>query len=83
MNHGLLSLDERVNLALQSAPHLVGRRLQSQAQDGQVILHGSVNSFFEKQMAQEVVRRIDGVQQITNELTVVRGETRRPHYLVG
>ncbi len=79
MNHVLLSLDDRVNLALQTAPHLAGRKLRSHARDGHVVLHGSVNSFFEKQMAQEVVRRIDGVQRIANELTVIRDDVQRPH----
>jgi hypothetical protein len=79
MNHTVLSLDDRINLALQTAPHLAGRKLRSHTRDGHVVLHGSVNSFFEKQMAQEVVRRIDGVQRIANELMVIRDDVRRPH----
>lgn len=79
MNHAISSLDDRINLALQSAPHLAGRKLRSHTRDGHVVLHGSVNSFFEKQMAQEVVRRIDGVQRIANELMVIREDVRRPH----
>ena len=38
--------------------------------DGHVVLKGSVRSFFEKQMAQEAVRRIDGVEMIDNLLEV-------------
>jgi osmotically-inducible protein OsmY len=35
-----------------------------------VVLKGSVRSFFQKQMAQEAIRRIDGVQMIDNMLEV-------------
>jgi osmotically-inducible protein OsmY len=41
-----------------------------EAEDGRVVLKGSVRSFFEKQMAQEAIRRIDGVQLIDNMLEV-------------
>jgi osmotically-inducible protein OsmY len=35
-----------------------------------VILRGVVRSYFQKQMAQEAVRRISGVEEIHNELEV-------------
>jgi osmotically-inducible protein OsmY len=41
-----------------------------EAADGHVVLKGSVRSFFEKQMAQEAIRRVDGVQMIDNLLEV-------------
>ena len=41
-----------------------------EAADGRVVLKGNVSTFFQKQMAQEAVRRIDGVQQIENLLQV-------------
>ncbi len=72
-------LDDRISLALRQAPHLSGRNVRSHARDGHVVLHGAVHSFFEKQMAQEVVRRIDGVQRIANELTVMSENMPRPH----
>ena len=34
------------------------------------MLKGQVNSFFQKQMAQEAIRRVDGVQRIENMLQV-------------
>jgi osmotically-inducible protein OsmY len=49
----------------------MGRRLRFEADEGKVTLHGVVQSYFQKQMAQEAVRRIDGVQEILNELEVV------------
>jgi osmotically-inducible protein OsmY len=35
-----------------------------------VTLRGVVRTYFQKQMAQEVVRRVDGVDEICNELEV-------------
>jgi osmotically-inducible protein OsmY len=34
------------------------------------VLQGVVGTFFQKQMAQEALRRVDGVQQIENNLEV-------------
>jgi osmotically-inducible protein OsmY len=64
-------LFERIHEALTTNPHVPNRRhVQVEAADGHVVLKGSVRSFFEKQMAQEAIRRIDGVQRIENELEV-------------
>jgi osmotically-inducible protein OsmY len=41
-----------------------------EAADGQVVLKGNVGSFFQKQMAQEAIRRVDGVERINNMLEV-------------
>ena len=65
------TLDERVSRALQGSPHLNGQKLRPRTQDGHVVLHGSVRTFYQKQMAQEAIRRIDGVHRIANELVVV------------
>jgi len=37
---------------------------------GRVVLTGTVTSFYEKQLAQEFMRRCEGVQQIENEIEV-------------
>ncbi|TWT48892.1 BON domain-containing protein [Botrimarina hoheduenensis] len=67
----LAPLESRVQEALTGSPYLVAsNRLRVEAGEGRVSLHGHVGSFFEKQMAQEVARRIDGVQQVENLLTV-------------
>jgi osmotically-inducible protein OsmY len=62
-------LFERIHEALTSNPH-VPSKVRVEAADGRVVLKGSVRSFFEKQMAQEAIRRIDGVQMIDNLLEV-------------
>lgn len=61
---------ERVEVAVQSNPYLNGRRLRIEAEAGRVVLHGTVQSYFQKQMAQEALRRVDGVEGIENRLIV-------------
>jgi osmotically-inducible protein OsmY len=64
-------LFDRIHEALITNPHVPSRRqVRIEAADGNVVLEGSVRSFFEKQMAQEAIRRIDGVQMIDNRLEV-------------
>jgi len=59
-----------VESALSSKPHLPRAQVRCYADGGQVTLQGEVSSYFHKQMAQESIRRIDGVQQIENRLQV-------------
>ena len=35
-----------------------------------MVLHGTVHTFYEKQMAQEITRRIDGVDFVDNRVEV-------------
>mgnify|MGYP003669764190 FL=1 len=46
------------------------RGIECRFEDGVLIIRGSVSSFYYKQMAQELVRCVDGVDQIVNELAV-------------
>jgi len=73
MSTALLSspLFERIHEALNCNPHVPSRKqVHVEADEGRVVLKGNVGSFFEKQMAQEAIRRIDGVQRIDNLLEV-------------
>ena len=63
-------LFERIYDALTTNPHVPSHKVRVEAADGRVVLKGSVDSFFQKQMAQEAIRRIDGVQRIDNLLEV-------------
>lgn len=63
-------LFERIHDALSTNPYLPGRQVEVEANEGRVVLKGSVKSFFQKQMAQEAIRRIDGVETIDNLLEV-------------
>jgi osmotically-inducible protein OsmY len=63
-------LFDRIHSALSTNPHVPSRQVRIEANEGRVVLKGSVSSFFQKQMAQEAIRRIDGVQLIDNLLEV-------------
>lgn len=63
-------LHERIHDALTTNPHVPSNVVMVEAEEGRIILKGSVKSFFQKQMAQEAVRRVDGVEQIDNLLQV-------------
>jgi osmotically-inducible protein OsmY len=63
-------LQERIENALTSNPYVPGKRVCCRTDRGQVTLSGRVSSYFQKQMAQEAVRRLDGVCRIENLLEV-------------
>lgn len=65
------TLHERVGRALHDNPHLLGKRVELQTAHGRVTLSGAVSTFFQKQMAQETVKRIDGVESVDNQLEVL------------
>ena len=64
------ALIDEVHGALRRSPYVSGHDLQVEAAEGVVRLSGAVRSFFHKQMAQELIRRVDGVQRIENCLQV-------------
>ncbi len=61
---------QRVDSALRASPHLARHRVFCQEDSGIVVLHGTVRTFFEKQMAQETLKRLEGIERIVNELEV-------------
>ena len=64
-------LDQRLAEALNSSSYFPRRHaMKFRADRGCVTLQGRVSTFYEKQMAQEVLRRVDGVTQIENQLEV-------------
>ena len=63
-------LENHLEAVLAKNPYLVHQKLTLEAHHGHVVLRGVVNSFFQKQMAQEAVRHVDGVEYIENELEV-------------
>lgn len=66
----LPTLEHRVSNALKESPYLVRRQLRFEAAEGRITLHGRVNSYFQKQMAQEALRAVEGVDEILNQLEV-------------
>ncbi len=65
-----IPLEDRVLTALERNPHVARRNLRFETSEGRVTLRGVVRSYFQKQMAQEALRHIDGVHEIANELEV-------------
>ncbi len=63
-------LHSLISSAIEKNPHLRQRKLRFETQEGCVVLRGVVNSYYQKQMAQEAVRRLEGVDQIENHLEV-------------
>lgn len=65
-----IPLDDMVLTALSRSPYLAGRNLRFETEEGRVTLRGVVRTYFQKQMAQEALRRVEGVDEIQNELEV-------------
>ncbi|MBN1395744.1 MAG: BON domain-containing protein [Pirellulales bacterium] len=65
-----MPLDDRVLTALERNPYIERRNLRFETSSGRVTLRGVVNTYFQKQMAQEAIKRIEGVDEIANELEV-------------
>ncbi|MEQ8785796.1 MAG: BON domain-containing protein [Pirellulaceae bacterium] len=64
------TFENQLEMALAENPYLSGRNVRFETREGRIVLRGVVNSYFQKQMAQESLRRIEGVSEIDNELTV-------------
>ncbi|MEN1679379.1 MAG: BON domain-containing protein [Planctomycetota bacterium] len=59
-----------VHSALAASPYVESDGMRVEADAGAVRLHGEVGTFFEKQMAQETILRLDGVDRLENLLQV-------------
>lgn len=65
-----LTLDTLLQSAFDKSPYFNRRRPTVEASDGRIVLRGRVGSWYQKQMAQEVVRSLQSLAQIENELEV-------------
>jgi osmotically-inducible protein OsmY len=63
-------LENRIDSAIQGNPQLTGRICHVEMRPGRIVLRGVVRSYYQKQVAQEVVRQVDGVERIENHLEV-------------
>jgi len=66
----LAFIDQQVQIAFAHHPHLNRHRLNFNRSQGRIVLRGNVDSYFQKQLAQEALRNIDGIEEIENELQV-------------
>jgi osmotically-inducible protein OsmY len=64
-----------VRSQLQASPYASIRRLECYVENGFLILQGTVPTFYLKQTAQELVRRIRPGQPIVNAVTVANART--------
>lgn len=63
-------LASQASTALKNNPFLPKRTWRIEAHEGQLTLHGRVSSWYQKQMAQETLLQIDGVERVENQLEV-------------
>lgn len=72
---GSVPRTERIALAaaerLRREPHLTMQRIWCAVEQNRLLLRGQVPSFYLKQLAQEVVAGLEGVEQVVNEIEVV------------
>ena len=70
--HESHDLRSRVHFVLAHNPFLGGRDIRCEIVDDDVVLKGCVRTYYQKQMAQESLRKVRGIKRITNELAVVQ-----------
>jgi osmotically-inducible protein OsmY len=63
-------LDILISSTIQKNPYLKSRNLRFETREGHVVVRGTVHSYYHKQMAQEALRRLEGVSQVENHLEV-------------
>ena len=66
-------LSDQVVTALEGNPYLSRRNLRFENSEGRITLRGVVRSYYQKQMAQEALRELEGIEEIYNELEVMAG----------
>ena len=70
--HDAHDLQHRVHFALAQMPYVACEQISYQIVDKEVVLPGPVRTYYQKQMAQESLRKINGIRRVRNELSVVR-----------
>jgi len=69
--HAPHSAEERMRTRIRRDLSTFGRDVSFELRDREIVLTGVVGSYYQKQMAQESLRRIEGVGRIDNQLAVV------------
>ena len=69
--HSTTTLLDQASDILAHHPHLCRRQVRCRAESNRVVIEGEVNSFYEKQLAQEALREVQGIEQVENQLEVV------------
>jgi osmotically-inducible protein OsmY len=64
------SVINRVSRALADAGLLTGNRIAVEAQGGEVVLSGTVESLQDRELTEETARAVDGVSRVENRLSI-------------
>ncbi|HEY4313770.1 MAG TPA: BON domain-containing protein [Pirellulales bacterium] len=72
-----LTLPHRLRRCFRASPYTVLHDIECDCQEGAVTLRGEAASFFLKQVAQELARKVQGVERITNRIDVVAAKPHR------
>lgn len=70
------TLEERIGFAADDSLYLAGSNITFEPDTRRVVVRGVVSSYYEKQMAQETLLRVDGVNSVDNHLEVLRRRLR-------
>lgn len=74
INTNVLSTSSAIELAhkcLEASTHWELRHLKCEHREGILVIRGRVSSYYQKQLAQELIRGIRGVEVIRNAVEVV------------
>jgi osmotically-inducible protein OsmY len=69
VSHGC-KIVEQAQERLRAVPDISFRDLRCEYRDGLLVLQGRVGTYYEKQLAQEAVAKLEGVAQVVNQLEV-------------
>lgn len=64
---------DRVVRAWRGSRHAALLNIHCTVRDGVLVIHGRVPTFYAKQMAQSLARKVEGVQHIENRVEVATG----------
>lgn len=67
---GKHSLRELAHNSLVTNPYFFGQNIQTEVRGEDVILKGTVSTYYQKQLAQEMMFEIEGVHSVQNEIEV-------------
>lgn len=64
-------LSDFLSKALARNPYFANRKVRIEVEENALVLKGTVNSYYLKQLAQESLRTLKAVGQIRNEIEVI------------
>ena len=71
------AIEEIAGARFRANSHTALRGISCKSERGVLVLEGHLSTFFQKQLAQEIVGNIDGVVQVVNHIEVVSFDQRR------